>query len=309
LGNWLARQKGNAALFASLLLYVAGWLVYVNVNPRVGEVIRIAGEASLIGGLCDYIALKMLFERKWYLPNSGVLPRNRVRIIQAIGNTVENEWLTPDMIHRKLIEYDLVTRVGRWLEQVSLGDADLTFVEEQALRVAEWLKRPEVVRRIAEELRRLLEIGPLLRIVERVLVNFEERLHKIAQTLPDTVAKFCHDPDFLVYLEGEIHRLGAQLQTADSTEREHVLRWVEQALNMSIGSLRGEIARVVVENLSRKTDQEIRDQIESRTRTHLEWIRVNGSLFGALFGLCAAGLRSAPFGAQIAALRHFYDLR
>lgn len=309
MGNWLARQKGNAALFASLLLYVAGWLVYVNVNPRVGEVIRIAGEASLIGGLCDYIALKMLFERKWYLPNSGVLPRNRVRIIQAIGNTVENEWLTPDMIHRKLIEYDLVTRVGRWLEQVSLGDADLTFVEEQALRVAEWLKRPEVVRRIAEELRRLLEIGPLLRIVERVLVNFEERLHKFAQTLPDTVAKFCHDPDFLVYLEGEIHRLGAQLQTADSTEREHVLRWVEQALNMSIGSLRGEIARVVVENLSRKTDQEIRDQIESRTRTHLEWIRVNGSLFGALFGLCAAGLRSAPFGAQIAALRHFYDLR
>jgi uncharacterized membrane-anchored protein YjiN (DUF445 family) len=309
LRKWLALQKGNAALFASLLLYVAGWLIYVNVNPRIGEVVRMAGEASLIGGLCDYIALKMLFERKWYLPNSGVLPRNRVRIIEAIGHTVETEWLTPDMIHRKLIEYDLVTRVGRWLEEVSLGDADLTFIEEQALRIAEWLKRPEVVKRIAEELRRLLEIGPLLRIVERFLVNFEQRLSNFAQTLPETVAKFCHDPDFLVYLEGEIHRLGAQLQAADSTEREHVLRWVEEVLNKSIGSMRGEIARLVVENLSRKTDEEIRQQIESKTRTHLEWIRVNGSLFGALFGLCAAFLRSAPVGAQIAALRHFNRFR
>ena len=59
------------------------------------------------------------------------------------------------------------------------------------------------------------------------------------------------------------------------------------------GASRGEIKRLVVENLSRKTDDQIREQIESKTRTHLEWIRVNGSLFGALFGLCAAFFRSS----------------
>ena len=225
-------RKGDVALIVSALLYAAGWIVYLNFNAHAGEVIRMAGEASLIGGLCDYIALKMLFERKWYLPNSGVLPRNRVRIIQGIGNTVENEWLTPDMIHRKLIEYDLVTKVGQWLEQVSLRDADLAFIEEQALRLAEWLKRPEVVDRIVEELRKLLEIGPLLRIVERLLVNFEGKLREFAENLPELVAKFSHDPEFLNYLEGEIHRLGVRLQTADSTEREHVLRWVEEVLNI-----------------------------------------------------------------------------
>ena len=299
-------RKGDVALLVSVLLYAAGWIVYLHFNAHAGEVIRMAGEASLVGGLCDYIALKMLFERKWYLPNSGVLPRNRERIIQGIGHTVENEWLTPEMVHRKLTEYDLVTKVGRWLEQVSLRDADLTFLEEQALRLAEWLKRPEVVDRIVEELRKLLEIGPLLRVVERLLVNFEGRLRRFAENLPATVAKFSHDPDFLNYLEDEIHRLGVRLQTADTTERAHVLRWVEEVLNMSIGNLRGEIARVVVENLSRRTDEEIRVQIESKTRTHLEWIRVNGSLFGALFGLCAAFLRgSLPLKLYAAVARGF----
>jgi uncharacterized membrane-anchored protein YjiN (DUF445 family) len=224
----LVLRKGDVALIVSVLLYAAGWIVYVHFNAHAGEVIRMAGEASLVGGLCDYIALKMLFERKWYLPNSGVLPRNRERIIKGIGITVENEWLTPDMIHRKLIEYDLVNKVGRWLEQVSLRDADLAFLEEQALRLAEWLKRPEVVNRITEELRKLLEIGPLLRVVERLLVNVEGRLRKFAENLPELVGKFSHDPDFLNYLEGEIHRLGIRLQTADSTEREHVLRWLKK---------------------------------------------------------------------------------
>lgn len=303
-------RKGDIALIVSVLLYAAGWIVYVHFNAHAGEVIRMAGEASLVGGLCDYIALKMLFERKWYLPNSGVLPRNREKIIHGIGTTVEREWLTPEMIHRKLTEYDLVTRVGRWLEQVSLRDADLAFIEEQALRIADWLKRPEVVDRIVEELHKLLEIGPLLRVVERLLVDFEGKLRKFAENLPELVSKFSHDPDFLNYLESEVHRLGARLQIADSSEREHVLRWVEEVLNMSVGNLRGEIARLVVENLSRKTDEQIRVQIESRTRTHLEWIRVNGSLFGALFGLCAAFLRgSIPLELYAALLRSFTPSR
>jgi uncharacterized membrane-anchored protein YjiN (DUF445 family) len=306
----LVLRKGDVALIVSVLLYAAGWIVYVNFNQHAGEVIRMAGEASLIGGLCDYIALKMLFERKWYLPNSGVLPRNRARIIQGIGNAVENEWLTPDMIHRKLIEYDLVTKIGLLLEQLSLRDADLTFVEEQAMRLARWLKRPEVVDRIVEELRRLLEFGPLLRMVERLLVNFEGKIRDFAQNLPDLVSKFSHDPEFLQYIEDEIHRIGAKLQTADSVERKYVLEWVEKLLNSAAGATRGEISRLVVENLSRKTDEQIRVQIESKTRTHLEWIRVNGSLFGALFGLCAAFLRSSiPLEIYAVLMRTFTPFR
>ena len=62
------------------------------------EIVVAISEAALIGGLCDYIALRMIFERQWYLPGSGVLPRNREKLINGIAFTIEKEWLTPAMI-------------------------------------------------------------------------------------------------------------------------------------------------------------------------------------------------------------------
>ncbi len=45
---------------------------------------------------------------------------------------------------------------------------------------------------------------------------------------------------------------------------------------------------MVRENLALLSDDQIRIQIESKTRTHLDWIRVNGGIFGAFFGLLFA---------------------
>ena len=65
----------------------------------------------------------MIFEQRWYLPNSGVLPRNRVRLIEGIATTIENEWLTPQMIGRKLSEIDLVGRLGTYVSEVRLDES------------------------------------------------------------------------------------------------------------------------------------------------------------------------------------------
>jgi uncharacterized membrane-anchored protein YjiN (DUF445 family) len=285
----LALRKGDVALAASLVLYAAGWLIYINVSAHAGEIIRTAGEASIIGGLCDYLALKMLFERRWYLPNSGVLPRNRQRLVAAIGETVENDWLTPETIHRRLTEYDFATRIGGWLEQLSLRGEDLAFVDQLAHRIADSLREPEVMSRIVREVRKT--VPAMLRWLP---LGFEEKLLRMAETLPDQLSELVRDPAFRRHLETELHLLGAQLQKHDSVAREYAEAWVERLLNAAIGASRGEIARLVVENLGRLTDEQIRVQIESKTRPHLEWIRVNGSLFGALFGLVAAFLHALP---------------
>jgi uncharacterized membrane-anchored protein YjiN (DUF445 family) len=60
----------------------------------------------------------------------------------------------------------------------------------------------------------------------------------------------------------------------------------------------GEIAQMVRENLSRMSNEKIRYQIASKTRTHLDWIRVNGGVFGALLGCLFALLNAARYDVQ-----------
>ena len=112
MSGFLLSHKGDLTLAFSALVYAGSWLVliFTRWTGSAATVLSMA-EAALVGGLCDYIALKMIFERRWYLPNSGVLPRNREKLIDGIATTIENEWLTPQMIGRKLHEMELVGRL------------------------------------------------------------------------------------------------------------------------------------------------------------------------------------------------------
>ena len=84
--HFLFTHKGGVTLTFSALVYVVAWaMLRFTTWHTSGELIANISEAALIGGLCDYIALRMIFERKWYLPGSGVLPRNREKLINGIA--------------------------------------------------------------------------------------------------------------------------------------------------------------------------------------------------------------------------------
>src|SRR5260370_4821643 len=119
--NFVLMHKGDLTLAFSFFIYLVSLAALMFTHYKTASEIAVSmAEAALIGGLCDYIALKMIFERRWYLPNSGVLPRNRAKLIDGIAATIENEWLTPTMIGRRLNEMDLVGRLGTYLEEVRL---------------------------------------------------------------------------------------------------------------------------------------------------------------------------------------------
>jgi uncharacterized membrane-anchored protein YjiN (DUF445 family) len=63
---------------------------------------------------------------------------------------------------------------------------------------------------------------------------------------------------------------------------------IDRLVGRAVEASRGQIAQMVRENLARLSDEQIRVQIESKTRTHLDWIRVNGGVFGAVLGLLFA---------------------
>src|SRR5208282_3668315 len=156
--NFLFSHKGDLTLAFSALVYLVSLAALMLTHWRTASEIAVSmAEAALIGGLCDYIALKMIFERRWYLPNSGVLPRNRAKLIDGIAATIENEWLTPQMIGRKLSEMDLVGRLGTYIQELQLSDvlgqAGLERILSQAI---DYLESPEKRERLEAVLKRML---------------------------------------------------------------------------------------------------------------------------------------------------------
>jgi uncharacterized membrane-anchored protein YjiN (DUF445 family) len=286
--EFLFSRKGDLTLAVSAIVYICGWIILrFTALMTAGEIVRAMAEAALIGGLCDYIALKMIFERRWYLPNSGVLPRNRVRLIDGIAVTIEKEWLTPEMIGRKLGEMDLVARAGAYLAEVKIDEVlGSEAVEQIFRRVTSALESDQALDRLDAILRKVLP-KTFTRIYAALnKVGVRPLSVRIVANLRHRLPELRDDPELMSTIEGALRELGVELQKPASFAHEKASAMMAAMVRRAVEASRGQITQMVKDNLAKLTDDQIRIQIESKTRTHLDWIRVNGGLFGALFGLC-----------------------
>src|SRR5258708_3459506 len=163
------------------------------------------------------IAVKMIFERRWYLPNPGVLPRNRAKLIDGIAATIENEWLTPQMIGRKLSDMNLVGRLGTYLQELKLtdvlGQAGLERIITQAI---DYLDSPEKRDRLERVLKRMLP--KTVTRIYAVLSRFgaESIGVRIAANLRKRLPELQNDPELRDTIENAIHEFGSQLHGPNS---------------------------------------------------------------------------------------------
>ncbi|MBF6567836.1 MAG: DUF445 family protein [Candidatus Binataceae bacterium] len=288
--GFIEKHKGAVALTLSFALYLASWPLEL-IYPSAANIVRAAGEASLIGGLCDYIALNMLFEEHWYLPKSGVLPRNRDRLIEGIAEVIEREWLTPEMIGDKIHALTPLDRLGDYLKTASLRTVirpeQLQRMCTEAARYLQPENAVALIQQLSSGIRK--SSGPLDRIrlvLLKAVVSKEcARIRQLVRGLPQ-------NEELLSAADTHIHELGAHLCESSSTVRKTADHWMDELVGQVVLASRGEIARMVKENLNQFSNEDIRTQIESRTRTHLDWIRVNGGVFGAILG-CAFALLNA----------------
>lgn len=283
-------HKGGVTLAISAFVYLVSWIV-LRFTPLVtpAEIAVSVAEAALIGGLCDYIALKMIFEKRWYLPNSGVLPRNRDRLIEGIASTIETEWLTPEMIERRLEKIDLVGRLGGLIEDLKPRE----LMEDPGFqrlmdRAAEYLESPETIDRLEAFIRRILpkSFSRVYAVLNRIGVR--SLSSQIAANLRRRLPEIHNDPELMGAIESVIRELGQQLRDPESPAHQVANGALDKMVKRALRASRGEIAQMVRENLNKLDNKTIQKQIESRTRHHLDWIRVNGGIFGAFFGLLFA---------------------
>src|SRR5882724_10318816 len=125
-------------------------------GPFVGEpwlpFVAAGFEAGVVGGLADWFAVTALFRHPLGLPfpHTAIIPSNRKKLVQGIRSTVENQWLSPQVIAKRL-------------ESVTPSQF-----------VRDFLRDPERVSRLGDPLRDLLR-GLARFLTEPEVVDFAER--------------------------------------------------------------------------------------------------------------------------------------
>jgi uncharacterized membrane-anchored protein YjiN (DUF445 family) len=86
--------------------------------------------AATVGGLADWYAVVALFRRPLGLPipHTAIISRNRDRIADNLGVFIEDNFLAPEAVEKKLGEVDFAAQVAEWLSDRERSAALAGFV-------------------------------------------------------------------------------------------------------------------------------------------------------------------------------------
>jgi uncharacterized membrane-anchored protein YjiN (DUF445 family) len=79
--------------------------------------LQAASEAAMVGGLADWFAVTALFRHPLGLPipHTAIIPRKKDQIGASLGDFVQQNFLTPEVVGPRLQAAQIPRRVGEWL--------------------------------------------------------------------------------------------------------------------------------------------------------------------------------------------------
>lgn len=142
---------------------------YLGLHPSVGYV-RAFAEAAMVGGLADWFAVTALFRRPLGLPipHTAIIPENKDRIADTMAAFLQDNFLTPAVVARRMQDMNLAKAVGDYLAAPSSGETGARLRAGAGELIAEFLESldPErlgtQVRGGLKNLAARVEIAPLL---------------------------------------------------------------------------------------------------------------------------------------------------
>jgi uncharacterized membrane-anchored protein YjiN (DUF445 family) len=114
------RLRRNRILATAMLTGMGAVFVATRMVSEPGYLtllIQAGAEAGMVGGLADWFAVTALFRHPlgMPIPHTAIIPNNQDRIGRTLGRFVEKNFLTPDVLFRKLRQLEVGHRVAEWL--------------------------------------------------------------------------------------------------------------------------------------------------------------------------------------------------
>ncbi len=95
---------------------------FADLHPAWGYVLAFS-EAAMVGGLADWFAVTALFRRPLGLPipHTAIIPENKDRIADTMAAFLRENFLTPQVVARRLANMNLAAAAGDWLADPAKG--------------------------------------------------------------------------------------------------------------------------------------------------------------------------------------------
>jgi uncharacterized membrane-anchored protein YjiN (DUF445 family) len=233
-----ARRRATALLAAVAALFLG--VTAAGVHGTVLGYVQAGAEAAVVGGVADWFAVTALFRRPLGLPipHTALIVERKDQFAGTLGQFVQENFLTADVLAERIDSARLVPRLGAWLADEANAARFAGHAAGLLVRAAEAARDEDVRRVLTAGLTRAAEgvnAGPLAGRVLRVMIA--EGQH--AALLTEVVAAADR------YLAGHYLELRDRFQ-AESP------RWVPDAVYRRVfdrlyGRLRNKLAAIAAD--------------------------------------------------------------
>lgn len=118
-------KKSRHLATISLAIMGLGFIAMIPFQDSlIGKLLLGGFEAGLVGGLADWFAVTALFRHPLGIPipHTALLPKNRDKMIGALINMLENDWLTKESIMDKIKQIHILDKIFDVLEKELQSD-------------------------------------------------------------------------------------------------------------------------------------------------------------------------------------------
>jgi uncharacterized membrane protein YheB (UPF0754 family) len=229
---------------------------------------------GFIGGITNKIAITMLFEKKWFLPGSGVLLKKHKDIVRSLARTVERHLVNSETLQAEM---------KRLLEPVNADKAEEiinNIIDNFRDDVREYLQSQKVHDEIRDALKTKLGfLGKFLNVTR--IKEYDEMTDAIVGELHERIVRLRVSKQLI---QKTIQKVGTLEDFLFRPNNELVLRHYHS--DRSIAQLffdKLDIQGMVSDKLATYAPSKVRDIIEENIRSHLLWLEVFGVLLGMFF--------------------------